>query len=227
MIRLLRIFALLMAASMLIWIAGCGDDEEEEADTEAPTVASVSVAEGQQVAGNTSITVTFSEKMGSATITVSGAAGATTVAGKVATWTPSGDIPPGAHTLTIDGEDEAGNSVEGAVPINITATAPDTEAPELAGSKCDPKDGADGVDPADYPEKITLVFSEALSDASVESVEPDFKFTDELDGDTLTVNFLQYSMPNETEYTIEVSVKDNAGNTADITYSFTTMAKEQ
>lgn len=34
----LRMFALLMAASMLIWIAGCGEDEEEEEKGQSPEV---------------------------------------------------------------------------------------------------------------------------------------------------------------------------------------------
>jgi hypothetical protein len=226
--RFLRIFALLMAASMLIWLVGCGGDDDEEEDAgPAPNVVSVSVAEGAQVAGNQSITVTFSKAVTSATITVTGAAGATTVAGKVATWTPSGDIPPGAHTLTIDAEDSAGQALEGAVPVNFTAVAPDNVPPALDGGKCDPKDGTDGVDPADYPETLTVVFTEDLSDATVTAKSPDFKSTEELAGNTLTITFLQYSMPNETEFELTISATDAAGNSADIDYGFTTMAKEE
>ncbi|MBD3184139.1 hypothetical protein GF312_17780, partial [Candidatus Poribacteria bacterium] len=166
--RFLRIFALLMAASMLIWLVGCGGDDEEEEETgPAPTVTSVSITEGAQVAGNQSITVTFSKAVASATITVTGATGTTTVAGKTATWTPTGEIPPGAHTMTVSAEDSAGQALEGAVPINFTAVAPDNTPPDLDAGSCDPEDGADGVDPADYPETLTVVFTEDLAEATV------------------------------------------------------------
>jgi hypothetical protein len=226
---LLRIFALLTAASMLIWIAGCGEDEEEEEAGPPPGVESVTISEGQQVAGNTAIIVTFTKSVASATITVSGATGAATgVPGKTVTWTPSPDMPPGAHTLTISAEDAGGQGLDPAfTPVNFTAIAPDTTPPALDDGKCDPKNGADGVDPADYPETITLVFSEALAEAKVTAKEPDFKSTEELAADTLTITFLQYELPNETEVAITVEATDAAGNSADLEYGFTTMAKEQ
>jgi hypothetical protein len=228
---LLRIFALLTAASMLIWVAGCGDDEEEEEAGPAPGVESVTISEGQQVAGNTSIIVTFTKSVASATITVTGAAGAVTgVPGKTVTWTPSGDIPPGAHTLTVSAEDTAGQGLDpGFTPVNFTAIAPDTTPPAMDDGKSDPKNGADGVDPADYPETITIAFSEALAEAKVTAKEPDFKSTDELaaDGMSMVITFLQYELPNETEVKITVAATDPAGNSADLEYGFTTMAKEQ
>jgi len=229
--RLLRVFALLTAASMLIWIAGCGEEEEEEEKGPPPKVDAVNISEGATVAGNTAIVVTFSKAVETATITVSGATGSVTgVPGKTVTWTPSPDMPAGAHTLSITAEDSAGQGLDPAfTPINFTATAPDTIPPALDGAKCDPKDGADGVDPADYPEKLVVTFSEKLKEAKVTAKEPDFKSTDELaaDGMTLTIAFLQFAMPNETEFTIKVAATDAAGNSADLEYSFTTMAKEQ
>lgn len=229
--RLLRIFALLTAASMLIWIAGCGEEEEEEEKGPAPKVDAVNISEGQEVAGNTAIVVTFSKAVETATITVSGATGAVSgLPGKTATWTPSPDMPAGAHTLSITAEDSAGQGLDPAfTPVNFTATAPDTTPPALDVANCDPKDGADGVDPADYPEQIVLAFSEKLKEAKVSSKEPDFKSTDELsaDGKTLTIKFLQFTLPNETEFTIKVAATDAAGNPAALEYSFTTMAKEQ
>jgi hypothetical protein len=222
--KLLSIFALLTAASMLLWIAGCGGDDEEEEVVDPPVFESWSITAGQELAGNATITATFDKSLDSATITVTGATGTTTVAGKAATWVPTGDIPPGAHTATVTGTN-AGGDGEG-TPVNFTAIAPDVTDPELA--TCDPKNGASGVDPADYPETITVGFSEAVT-ATIVSKDPDFKSTEEMsaDGKEMIITFLQYSMPNETPFTLEIEATDNSGNTATLEYSFETMAKEQ
>jgi hypothetical protein len=222
--KLLRIFALLMAASMLLWIAGCGGDDEEEEEVDPPVFESWSITAGQELAGNATITATFDKSLDSATITVTGATGTTTVAGKAATWVPTGDIPPGAHTATATGTNAGGDGE--ATPVNFTAIAPDVTDPELG--TCDPKNGASGVDPADYPEEITVGFSEAVT-ATIVSKDPDFKSTEEMsaDGMTMTITFLQYTMPNETPFTMEIEATDNSGNTATLEYSFETMAKEQ
>lgn len=224
--RLLRIFALLTAAAMLIWIAGCGGDDEEEEAIPPPDFVSWSVTEGQEVAGNASISATLSAKPDEATITVAGATGTTTIAGKVITWTPTGTIPPGSHAVTISASN-AGGDVEGAIPVNITAVAADTVAPTIDDGKCDPKNGADGVDPADYPEKLVIVFSETLSQAKVSAMDPEISVTEELAGDTLTLTLMKVTLSNETEYSITVAAKDAAGNSADLEYSFATMAKEE
>jgi hypothetical protein len=226
--RLLRIFALLTAASMLIWIAGCGGDDEEEEKGPPPEVNAVSITEGAEVAGNSAITISFSKAMESVDVTVTGASGAVVVDGKTATWTPSPDIPPGAHTLTGTGTDKEGQSVDFG-PVNFSAIAPDNEPPALDGGACDPKDGATGVDPAGYGESIVIALKDnvGVADAKVTATEPEFNFTEELADGKLTVNFLKYSMPNETEFSITVSASDAAGNTAEVTYGFTTMAKEQ
>ena len=105
----------------------------------------------------------------------------------------------------------------------------DRDPPKLDDSRCDPKNGAKGVNPADYPEKIVLAFSEAVLDARVISITPYFKTSDELiaDGRVLKIAFLQYDMPYEQEYNITVICRDLAGNWAKLEYSFTTMRKVQ
>jgi hypothetical protein len=224
--RSLRIFALLAAASMLIWMVGCGGDDEEEEDLgPEPVVESTIPAPGATVAGNASVTFTLNKTLAEAS--VAGAAGTTTVAGKVVTFVPTGNMPAGPVTLTLTGADSGGQEVTHT--LSFTAGAVDETPPALDGGNCDPKDGADGVDPADYAETITIAFSEALADATVTSKEPDFKSTDELsaDGKSLVITFLQYSMPNETEFVIAITASDAAGNSAELEYSFTTMAKEQ
>lgn len=229
--KLLRIFALLMAASMLLWIAGCGDDDEEEEDAGPAPTATASVSAGQEIPANASITVTFSKSVDTATIAVTGAAGAVTgIPGTTATWTPSADMSAGAHTLTITAEDSAGQALDPAfTPVNFTVGASDDVAPKIDDGACSPENGADGVDPADVAD-ITIVFDEAMSDADVDKFEPDAQVQSEFDGDkTLTIEFLGgFELSNEMEIIVTLSGSDKAGNALATTeYTFTTMAKEE
>ena len=84
------------------------------------------------------------------------------------------------------------------------------------------------MDPADLEEgeEIVLVFSEPLGDVTIDMIEPDEKIVDEIDGDTVTITFLNWSLGNEQEVEIEIAAEDLAGNTAEFDYGFTTMAKE-
>jgi hypothetical protein len=215
--RLLRIFALLMAASMLIWIAGCGDDDDDDDDDVDPEVLSTTPAEGGTQAANASVTFNMNRSVPDAA--VAGVAGTTAVQGNSVVFTPT-DKAAGSRSLTLTSGDFS-------FTLNYTATQVDETPPALVGASCDPKDGADGVDPADYPEKLEVAFSEALADATVTSTDPEFKFTPTVDGEKLVISFLQYSMPNETEFEIAITAVDPAGNSVDVVYGFTTMAKEQ
>ena len=226
--RSLRILALLMAASMLIWLAGCGgDDEEEEVDEEAPTVA-VAPA-GGQVSANTTVTVTFNEKVKDVSITLGGVAPADLASAdnKVYTFTPGA----ASGALAISASDEAGNALAGYAPVSFVVGEADTVAPTIVGDGCVPKDGESGVDPADIPEKFTVKFSEDMNQDSVkiDSTEPEFNaILDWVDGSTVDLMLQKYSAPNETTISIELVGTDLAGNPlADGSYEFTTMAKEQ
>lgn len=215
--KTLSIFALLIAASMLLWIAGCGgdDDDDDCADNVAPTVT-LSPA-GGAVASNAVVTATTSKPVD--TLTVSGGVVAT---GSGKNWTFS--LPEGAQSITVDATDSCGES--GSVAGSYTVTAPDSTAPDLASSGSDPKDGASGVDPADVDE-IVVKFTEALASAELTSFEPDISVDPALDGDTVTISFLGgATLSNEQEIVAEFDIVDLAGNAASVTYSFTTMAKE-
>jgi cytoskeletal protein RodZ len=232
MTRLLRIFALLMAASMLFWLIGCGgDDDEEEDKGPAPSVASVSVASGQEVSSNATITVSFSKKMNAASvsITLNGAPAAATAdaTGKMFTFTPGAALEGQSVTLAIQGEDDFKQALDPAyVPITFTVKAEDKVAPTISDSGCVPPNKATGVDPAGITEMV-IKFSEAMGAVTVTAKDPDFKSVDELTGDTLKVTFLQFSLSNETTYKLTLSGTDTAGNALSTTeYSFTTMAKE-
>jgi hypothetical protein len=225
--RFLRIFALLMAASMLLWIAGCGDDDDDDdEDTTPPAFISSVPAEGAvDIAGNAVVTFTFDEDIATATL-VSGGTGVVAAVGTAVTFTPGAGTPlgPGPVTLTISAEDAAGNATT--ATVNFTAKEPDPDPPVLDGPSCVPKDGASGVDPAGMTE-LVIAANEDLSDARVLSTDPEFNFTDEVAGKLVTLTFLQWSPPNETTVTVELEMTDLAGNPGTVTYSFTTMAKEE
>lgn len=224
--KLLRISALITAALMLFVMVGCGGDEEEEGDKVAPTLVSASPASGD-LAANASITLTFSEKMGS----VSASAGTATLGadGKTATVAPSGEWPAGALSLTISGKDVAGNDLAAAA-LSYTVKEADKVAPDIVADSCSPKNGASGVDPTSVS-GITIVCSEAMGSVKLVSFEPaDAKVDSKFDGDkTLTISFLGgYKLSNEMEIIATVEGADKAGNALKTTkYTFTTMKKEE
>lgn len=225
--RFLRIFALLVAASMLLWIAGCGgddDDDDDTGDTVAPTLTAQIPAPGGTQAGNANVVLTYDETIATASI-VSGGTGTATPAGTVVTITPSPAFAAGAVTLVVKVADAAGN--ETTTTVSFTAAVADTTPPAMG--TCDPADGASNVTPDDYPDGITIGFSEALSSAKLTAKDPDFKSTEKLsaDGMSLEISFLQYSLPFETTVTIGVNATDLAGNVADLEYTFTTEIKPE
>jgi len=229
--NLLRFTALFTAVLMVVVIVGCAKEEEEK-DTTPPKITSCSVTEGAKVPGNTIITITFDEKMKEATITVTGATGATALdpTGKTATWTPSPDMSVGAHKLTVTGKDVAGNNLDPAgATVNFEAIVPDTTKPKIDDAACDPDNGASGLDPGKIT-AIKIVANEKMKDFKMVSFEPkDAKVDSKFDGDkTITISFLGgYKLGNEMEIKVEVSGSDAAGNPLETTsYGFTTMSKE-
>ncbi len=100
----MRGFAFVLQGVLLCLLLTCCT--EDIIEPEPPEVTYVSVSPGVEVANDQTIVVTFSKKMESVSIDVSGATGDTSLIGTTATWTPSGAMPPGDHTLTITGQDE-------------------------------------------------------------------------------------------------------------------------
>ena len=229
--RLSRIFALLMAASMLIWMVGCGGDDDDDDNNNnndagpMPEVSSTIPAAGGSQAGNSAVTFNLNKQL--ATADVSGAGGATAIAGNSVVFTPSPAIPEGSVTLTLTGKDAGGQEVTST--LTFTVLVADSTPPALVGASCVPPDGATGIDPAAHPDGLTIAFSEALASATVTAKDPDFTGTDALsaDGTKVEIAFLQYTLANETTYSISLTVTDAAGNPADVVYSFTTMAKPE
>lgn len=218
MAKIFRILTLLVAASMLLWIAGCGgdDDDDDCADNVAPTVT-LSPA-GGDVFSNSVITASCSKVVD--TLTVSGGITATSSDKKVWTF----NLPEGSQSITVECTDACGETASASGTYSVGA--PDTTAPKLVGGDCKPKDGADGVDPASV-EDILLVFDENINKATVTSFEPTANVQAKVDGSKVTINFLgNFSLGNEQEVNVEITVSDLAGNETNATYSFTTMAKE-
>jgi hypothetical protein len=226
--NVLRISALLTAALMVFIMVGCGSSDDTEKDTVAPTLVSTTPATGSNIAANGTVAMVFSEAMKE--VTVAGAAGAVALAadGKSATWTPTGEIPVGTATLTINGSDKAGNKLA-AASVALTVKVADKTPPDIDAAKCDPANGATAVDPAKVT-KIVVTFTETMSEVKLDSFEPkDAKVDSKFDGDkTLTISFLGgYKLSNEMEIKATVSGKDGAGNALKTTtYSFATMKKE-
>lgn len=221
MMRALRIFGLLMTALMLFWIAGCGDDDDDDdccASNVPPTVTLLPA--GGDIFGNTIITAKCSKVV--ETLTISTGAIATSSDNKV--WIFSLAEEGAGQSITVECIDACGDVGSAIGTYHVGGCG--CGEPELDGEACNPKDGANDVDPEDVSE-ITLFFSESLSGAEITNFEPEADISSELDGDTLTISFLGgYSLPNEQEVVIELTVEDLAGNTVDVEYSFTTKAKE-
>lgn len=100
----MRGFAFVLQGVLLCLLLTCCT--EDIIEPEPAEVTHVNVSPEIEVANDQTIVVTFSKKMESVSIDVSGATGDTSLSGTTATWTPSGAMPPGDHTLTITGQDE-------------------------------------------------------------------------------------------------------------------------
>lgn len=225
--KVLSIFALLMAASMLFWLAGCGgdDDDDDCADNVAPSVVSVS-PNGGSVSLTAVINVSLSKVVESATITLGGAAiTPTTTDNKVYTFSPTKE--GAGQALSITATDACGAALDPAYAgVNFDVEAADPVPPKLVGASCVPPNGETGVDPATVT-GITLAFDEDLSAVTVDMVEPSENINAVIDGSTVTVEFLGgWTLGNEVTVDISISATDLSANVAELKYGFTTMAKE-
>jgi hypothetical protein len=227
----LRISALLTATLMVFIMVGCGGtDEVTTTDKVKPTLASSTPASGGTMAANGTVTLVFSEKMGSATVNGSAATADTT--GKTWTWTATG-LAVGTSTLKVAGKDVAGNALDD-VSISVTVAVADTTAPTIVAASCVPANGAVGVDPATVT-KMTVAFSEAMGEVKVDATEP-VELAKQIspalsaDGKSLEISFLGgYRLSNEMTIKITFVAKDAAGNAlaAAAAYNFTTMKKAE
>lgn len=210
-----RTLAIVMAALFAVYMVGCGDGDDEP-DTPAAAFVSATPAGGGELAANGSISVTFDNNPGDVTVS------AGTVAGSGKSRTINGPFTAGALALTIEW-----TNGEGSHTLNYTVVAADETAPEVTSSS--PKDGAEGVDPAKvFEDGIEVTFSEPVTgDLMLMDGDDDVGWTSKADGNKITLQGnAGQELSNETEYEITGTVKDGAGNEAEISLTFVTKAKE-
>lgn len=212
-----RTLAIVMTALFAVYMVGCGGDDPEP----TPDAAFVSATPASgDLAANGSVKVTFDNNPGA----VEASAGTVSGTGKSRTITaPADGFPIGALALNLTWE----NGGADGHTLNYTVVAADETAPEVTASS--PKDGAEGVDPADvFEDGIEVTFSEPVTgELMLMDGDDDVGWTSATDGDmiTLTGNAGQ-ELSNETEYEVAGTVKDGAGNEAEVSITFTTKAKE-
>lgn len=208
-----RTLAIVMAALFAVYMVGCGDDPDP--DPEAAAFVSAEPASGD-LAANGSIKVTFDNNPGDVTVS------AGTVAGSGKSRTINGPFTAGALALTIEW-----TNGEGSHTLNYTVVAADEAAPEVTGSN--PKDGAEGVDPAKvFEDGIEVTFNEPVTgDLMLMDGDDDVGWTSKADGNKIMLSGnAGQELSNETEYEIAGTVKDGAGNEAEVSLTFVTKAKE-
>jgi hypothetical protein len=216
--RTIQALAMLIAITLLaVWMVGCGGD-----DLTTATVTGVVPAEGETVAANTEITITFDNPVTDVTVNGEPATGS----GK--TWKYKGTLQA-SNAIAWTNEDESAG--EGKT-VAYTVEAADEIPPTVTGST--PGDGADNQDPEQInTDGIEVTFSEPLKKASIEvTVEGEaLPWSVELSDDKMTAKLLLIKggdLSYETEVVIVIGAEDLAGNKLEgHEITFTTAAKEE
>jgi hypothetical protein len=224
--RVFPTLAVLMAMMLVIWMIGCGDDEEE---VEPSAVTETIPPAGGELAANGTLTIKFDNAPEAGSVTVNGTPA--TGSGVTYTWAGTG-LTPGPATLTIawnnsDGEAGAGSSVQ------LTITALDEEPPAIASST--PKDGATNLEPADLTaDGITITFNDNMDTKKTKPLiligDEEVGWAPKWNDDKTEVTLEAVAgkdIPHESDVTVDITgATDDAGNTADLSISFTTKGKE-
>jgi hypothetical protein len=213
----LRWLSLFMAPALVISLSAlmvaCGGDDGEGGGDDATAVLNVvNPADGSTVPENSTVTLTFDKDPGAVTVNGAAAAGAGT-----------------SRTFTVTA---AANSIAwdngGAQTVNYTLTAPDTTPATLSSVSPDVKDATD-VDPADLADGIELTFSEDVDvdELLISTGGSALAWINTTDGAVVTMQDAgDDPIVNETTYDVEGTVVDLGGNETDVSFSFTTKAKE-
>lgn len=217
--KLFRISGLLVALMMVVWIVGCGEEEEA---AKPGAVVSTTPAEGGTIAADGTLSVAFDNAVASVAVSP-GFAAATSADGGI-TWTAKGSgLKSGAFTITWKSKDDS----SGTKTVNLKVGVADTQAPKVASSS--PKDGESGVDPAKVT-KIEIEFDEDVASATskVQAVGGDvLQSKADVAGKKVTINFLGGAkLTNEAKYEVSGKVKDANGNEGDYKITFEMMKKQ-
>ncbi len=214
-----RTLAIVMAALFAVYMVGCGDGETDP-EPEAAAFVSATPASGGELAANGTISVTFDNNPGEVTVT---GGGTVSTSGKTRNISPpAAGYPAGALAITLTWVNGDGSHT-----LNYTVVAADEAAPEVTGSN--PKDGAEGVDPAKvFEDGIEVTFNEPVTgDLMLMDGDDDVGWTSNADGNKIMLQGnAGQELSNETEYEIAGTVSDGAGNEAEISLTFVTKAKE-
>jgi hypothetical protein len=213
----LRWLSLFMAPALVISLSAlmvaCGGGDDEGGGDDATAVLNVvNPADGSTVPENSTVTLTFDKDPGAVTVNGAAAAGAGT-----------------SRTFTVTA---AANSIAwdngGAQTVNYTLTAPDTTPATLSSVSPDVKDATD-VDPADLADGIELTFSEDVDvdELLISTGGSALAWINTTDGAVVTMQDAgDDPIVNETTYDVEGTVVDLGGNETDVSFPFTTKAKE-
>ncbi len=225
--RVFPTLAVLMAMMLAIWIIGCGgDDECEDADS---TVTSTTPATGGDIAANGVLTIKFDNPPKAGTVTVNGTAA--TGSGSTLTWTATGLTAGDTAALSIEWTNACDTAGAGhSVSLNVLVE--DVDPPAIASS--DPKDGAKDVE-VDGLETITIDFNDNMDTKKTKPIiligDEEVLWVAKWNDDKTSVTLEAVAgkdIPMESEVTIDISgATDDAGNSADLSITFTTKAKEE
>jgi len=216
----LRWLSLFMAPALVISLSAlmvaCSSDDGGDGGGVTANFLGAEPADGSSVPEGATVTLKFDAAPG--TVTVNG--GATTAAGNNATYT----IQPGDSTLSIawDGGDG------GSASVSYTVLPPDTVAATLDDVSPNVEDATD-VDPADLADGIELTFSEAVDvdELTISTGGSALAWINTTDGAVVTMqDGGDDPIVNETTYDVEGAVVDLGGNETNVSFSFTTKAKE-
>jgi len=189
----------------------------------------MSTAAGWEAPSNTSISIDFyAGGFDFIEISVSEATGVTRLDANVAIWTPTEDMSLGTHTLTIDAR--RGNCKLEDFSYTFTVVGPDKTPPVIVDEECDPENGAMDVNPDDYLEELTIIFSECMLEVDVTSASLNVHSWRLSRGKYIKISteVRENRLPYDTEFRATLSGTDYSGNELATTeYSFVTMKKPQ
>jgi hypothetical protein len=221
--KLFPTLAVLIAVMLpLVLVLGCGEDEEAGP---AGTVQSTDPADGAEMAANATLKITFDNVVKDVKVNGNAATGSN----KSWTWAATGLTPGQDATLTIEwtNDDDSTDSKS----ITVKVQAEDTTPPQLVSSTISDGDTDVDYEAINTDAVIELEFDEPIADARDVALMVDdttVKWKVSTDGNKVVLDKLSGGeLSAETEYKIEGPVEDGAGNTTEVSITFTTKAKEE